>query len=98
VYAHEQEYEAGYNKCLAGTKTLQPIIKIEGAVGPEGTVEDAIQLIWNDFYTNSLIGSGQQASGGVLDASVWAYAWYFSSVKWQFGRPRRAGESGRSGC
>lgn len=88
VYAHEQEYESGYNACLACTKAVQTIAKIESIVGATGTVSTVIQGFWNYFCINSLIGSGEQASAGTFNADVWTYTWYLTSASWQHGRPR----------
>lgn len=74
VYAHEQEHESGYNACLSSNKAVQTVTKIEGIVGATGTVATVIQGFWNYFCINSLIGSGDQASGGSFDADVWTYS------------------------
>ena len=98
TYAHEEEHESGYNSCLASAEALRTITKIEGTVGATGTVQAAIQGFWNDFYNDSLRGSGARASGGVLGSNIWLFTWYLSSQKWQYGAPRWRQEGGRSGC
>lgn len=80
VEAHEREHEKKYNGCAESTEFADTLAEVEGALGQQETVDEALKK-WNKFVAR--LAAGMDDGVGKRNATVWNYHegfWYTEAL------------------